>query len=97
MRANENEFSYRMSSMFVDGLIQQQVIPELYKSCPTVPVLQTYEGSLKILDVLIEAIRCFDKTTICNAFNRSFKTALVKVDGYHNVKVPQESVYDRTK
>jgi hypothetical protein len=36
----------------------------------------------------------FDKTIIRNAFNRSFKTALVKVDGCHYVKVPRESVYD---
>jgi hypothetical protein len=90
----ENEFSYRMSSIFVDGLIRREVIPVSYKSRPAVPVPQIYEGSLKILDALIEAIRCFDKTIIRNAFNRSFKTALVKVDGCHNVKVPRESVYD---
>ncbi len=94
MTENENNFSYRMSSIFVDGLIRREVIPLLYKSYPTVPVPQTDEGSLKVLDALIEAIRCFDKTIICNAFNRSFKTALVKVDGCQNKKVPRESVYD---
>ncbi|CAB4378615.1 unnamed protein product [Rhizophagus irregularis] len=94
MRENENKFSYRMSSIFVDGLIRQRVIPVLYKSRPTVKVPKTSDGFLKILDVLIEAVRCFDKTIIRNAFYRSFKTALVKVDGCRNVKVPRESVYD---
>jgi len=94
LRDEENKKDFKMSSVFVDGLIRKRVIPVLYKSCPIVPVPQTYEGSLKILNTLIEAIRCFDKTIICNAFNRSFKTALVKVDGCHNVKVPRESVYD---
>jgi hypothetical protein len=94
MRENANEFSYRMSSIFVDGLIRRKVISELYNSRPTVPVPQTDEGSLKVLDALIEAIRCFDKTIICNASNRSFKTALVKVNGCDNVKVPRESIYD---
>ncbi|PKY47408.1 hypothetical protein RhiirA4_543937 [Rhizophagus irregularis] len=68
MRENENEFSYRTSSIFVDELIRRQVIPV----CRPL----------------------FDKTIIRNAFNRSFKTALVKVDGCHYVKVPRESVYD---
>jgi hypothetical protein len=94
MRENVNEFSYRMSSIFVDGLIRREVISGLYNSRPTVPVPQTDDGSLNVLDALIEAIRCFDKTIICNAFNRSFKTALVKVDGRQNKKVPRESVYD---
>ncbi|PKY60251.1 hypothetical protein RhiirA4_412658, partial [Rhizophagus irregularis] len=76
MRENEN-FSYRMSSIFVDGLIRRRVIPVLYKSRPTVQVPKTSDGFLKILDVLIEAVRCFDKTIIRNAFYRSFKTALV--------------------
>ncbi|PKK69838.1 hypothetical protein RhiirC2_831212 [Rhizophagus irregularis] len=83
IRESSTEFSYRMSSIFVDGLVQREVIPLLYKSCPTVPVPKI-DGGLKVLDALIESTRCFDKTIICNAFNRSFKTALVKVDGCQN-------------
>ncbi|UZO06009.1 uncharacterized protein OCT59_026345 [Rhizophagus irregularis] len=93
IRESSTEFSYRMSSIFVDGLVRREVIPLLYKSCPTVPVPKI-DGGLKVLDALIESIRCFDKTIICNAFNRSFKTALVKVDGCQNRMVPRESVYD---
>ncbi|CAB4484890.1 unnamed protein product [Rhizophagus irregularis] len=83
-----------MSSMLIDRLIRRDVISELYNSRPTVPVPQTHEGSLKIIDTLIEAVRCFDKTIIHNAFKRSFKKALVEVDGYLHTKVPRESVYD---
>ncbi|CAB4395088.1 unnamed protein product [Rhizophagus irregularis] len=88
IRESSTEFSYRMSSIFVDGLVQREVIPLLYKSCPTVPVPKI-DGGLKVLDALIESTRCFDKTIICNAFNRSFKTALVKVDGCQNRMVPR--------
>ncbi|PKC02781.1 hypothetical protein RhiirA5_424742 [Rhizophagus irregularis] len=94
VRDNENKFSYKMSSMLIDRLIRRDVISELYNSRPTVPVPQTHEGSLKIIDTLIEAVRCFDKTIIHNAFKRSFKKALVEVDGYLHTKVPRESVYD---
>ncbi|PKK55553.1 hypothetical protein RhiirC2_832089, partial [Rhizophagus irregularis] len=94
IRKSDNEFSYRMSSIFVDGLVRREVIPLLYKSCPTIPVPRIDEDYLKVLDVLIESIRCFDKTIICNAFKRSFKTALVKVGGRQNRMVPRESVYD---
>ncbi|CAB4378939.1 unnamed protein product [Rhizophagus irregularis] len=83
-----------MSSVLIDRLIRQDVISGLYKSRPTVPVPQTREGSLKIIDTLIEVIRCFDKTIIHNAFKRSFKKALVEVDGCLHTKVPRESVYD---
>ncbi|RGB38482.1 hypothetical protein C1646_665357 [Rhizophagus diaphanus] len=93
IRESDYEFSYRMSSIFVDGLIRREVIPLLYKSCPTVPVPEI-DGGLKVLDALIESIRCFDKTFICKAFDRSFKIALVKVDGCQNQMVPRESVYD---
>ncbi|CAG8719209.1 14047_t:CDS:2, partial [Rhizophagus irregularis] len=94
IRKSDTEFSYRMSSIFVDGLVRREVIPLLYKSCPTIPVPRIDEDYLKVLDVLIESIRCFDKTIICNAFKRSFKTALVKVGGRQNRMVPRESVYD---
>ncbi|CAJ0764539.1 17371_t:CDS:2 [Entrophospora sp. SA101] len=88
----KNEF--KMSSVFIDALIQKQVITVLYKSCPTIPVPRTNEGTLKTLDILKETIHCFDKTIIYNAFNRSFKTALVTVNNQCNVRVPRESVYD---
>jgi hypothetical protein len=94
MKEDENNFSYRMSSMFVDGLIRREVVPVLYKSVPTISVPRTKDSFLKTLDILREAIHCFDKTIISNAYNRSFKTALVPVDSYRNVKVPRESVYD---
>ncbi|PKY50305.1 hypothetical protein RhiirA4_545862 [Rhizophagus irregularis] len=55
VRDNENGFSYKMSSMLIDRLIRRDVISELYNSRPTVPVPQTHEGSLKIIDTLIEA------------------------------------------
>ncbi|POG75091.1 hypothetical protein GLOIN_2v1011420 [Rhizophagus irregularis DAOM 181602=DAOM 197198] len=71
VRDNENKFSYKMSSMLIDRLIRRDVISELYNSRPTAPVPQTHEGSLKIIDTLIEAVRCFDKTIIHNAFKRS--------------------------
>ncbi|RIA78879.1 hypothetical protein C1645_849727 [Glomus cerebriforme] len=63
-------------------------------SRPTISVPRMKDGFLKTLDILREAIHCFDKTIISNAYNRSFKTALVPVDSYRNVKVPRESVYD---
>ncbi|PKB99271.1 hypothetical protein RhiirA5_462251 [Rhizophagus irregularis] len=94
MKENENNRSYRMSSIFVDGLIRQEVIPVLYKSLPTISVPRTKDNFLKTLDILREAIRCFDKNIISNAYNRSFKTALVPVDSCRNVAVPRESVYD---
>ncbi|PKC55716.1 hypothetical protein RhiirA1_502660 [Rhizophagus irregularis] len=95
MRDEKVKKNFKMSSVLVNELIRKRVIPVLYKSSPALPVPQTDEGSLKVLDALIEAVRYFDKTIIRNAFNRSFKTALVKVDdGCHNVKVPRESVYD---
>ncbi|RIA80060.1 hypothetical protein C1645_839371 [Glomus cerebriforme] len=94
IRDERTKNNFKMSSVFVDGLIRNWVIPELYKSRPNIPVPQTDEGSLKVLDALTEAIRCFDKTIICNAFNRSFKTVLVKVDGCQNKRVSRESVYD---
>nr|CAG8514657.1 1732_t:CDS:2 [Entrophospora candida] len=94
MRNEKTKNEFKMSSVFVDALIQKQVIPVLYKSCPTIPVPQTNEGTLKTLDILKETIHCFDKTIIYNAFNRSFKTALVTVNDQCNVRVPRESVYD---
>ncbi len=94
LRDNVNEKNFKMSSIFIDQLIWQRVIPTVYKSAPTIPVPQTDDGFLKTLNILKESICCFDKTIISNAFHRSFKNALVKVNSFHNQKVPRESIYD---
>src|SRR5688572_20978850 len=73
MKHEENRRDFKMSSVFVDGLIRRRVVPELYKSRPAISVSQTNDGSLKTLDTLKEAIHVFDKTIIRNAFTWSFK------------------------
>jgi hypothetical protein len=93
-RDEKTKNRYKMSSVFIDGLIRRRIIPLIYPSLLTIPVPQTDEGSLKTLDTLREAIRYFDKTIIINSFKRSFKTALVTVNGRRNMRVPRESVYN---
>ena len=75
--------------------MRRQVIPEVFKSVPTVAVPTINNDSLDTLKVLKEAIRCFDKEIISRAFFRSFKIAKnVLVKGQKNYLVPRESIYD---
>ncbi|CAG8649514.1 5128_t:CDS:2, partial [Ambispora gerdemannii] len=69
MRDDENEKKFKMSSAFVDELIQRQVIPEIYQSVTHIAVTQKSNGALETLDTLMEAVRYF----ISGAFRRSFK------------------------
>lgn len=86
---------FKMSSFFIDEVIRRRVIPEVYKSCPTVATPKNDDDSLDVLNTLRIAIQYFDRSIIYNAFNRSFKTARgVYVNGQKNKVVPRESVYD---
>ncbi|RIA99389.1 hypothetical protein C1645_730990 [Glomus cerebriforme] len=91
---NEMMNNFKMSSMFVDELIQRYVIPILYSSAPTNAVPKKPDDSLDIINILKIAIQFFDKEIIYKAFNRSFKTAHVYVKGQKNILVPQESMYN---
>jgi hypothetical protein len=86
--------NFRMSSIFIDEIIRQQVIPELYKSIPICAVPKKPDGSLDIINILKMSIQFFDEGIIYKAFDRSFKTAYVYVKGQKNMLVPKESVYD---
>ncbi|CAG8635509.1 29720_t:CDS:2 [Gigaspora margarita] len=83
-------YNFRMSSIFVDDLIQREVIPVLYESAPTCAVPRK-GNSLDTLKILQMAIQFFDKTIIFNRFTRSFKIAhALYVDGEKKRQVPRE-------
>ncbi|CAB4476452.1 unnamed protein product [Rhizophagus irregularis] len=87
---------FKMSSAFVDGLIQRQVIPNVYKSSPesAVPQKDDDDESLDILNILQTAIQFFDKDIISNAVNfannlytgSQKNIKVVEVTGRHLVK-----------
>ncbi|RIA95672.1 hypothetical protein C1645_816373 [Glomus cerebriforme] len=90
-----NKNNFKISSVFVNEVIQQQVIPVLYKSGPTCAVPKKLDNSLDIINILKIAIQFFDKETIYKAFDRSFKIASnIYVKGQKNMLVPRESVYN---
>jgi len=92
---NDIDDTFRMSSAFIDELMRRRVIPDLYKSSPESAVPQKDDLSLDILKILQTAIQYFNKDTISNAFDRSYKIAeKLYVDGKKKKKVPRESVYD---
>jgi hypothetical protein len=68
LRDEINTDNFKMSSIFVDDLIRQQVIPVLYKSIPTSAVPLNEDNSLDTLKILQTAIQFFDKDIISNAF-----------------------------
>ncbi|PKK57905.1 hypothetical protein RhiirC2_797199 [Rhizophagus irregularis] len=80
---------FKMSSAFVDGLIQRQVIPNVYKSSPesAVPQKDDDDESLDILNILQTAIQFFDKDIISNAVN------FANNGSQKNMCAPRESVY----
>ncbi|GBC47782.2 P-loop containing nucleoside triphosphate hydrolase protein [Rhizophagus irregularis DAOM 181602=DAOM 197198] len=95
MRDETKKNNFRMSSIFVDDLIQRRLIPALYKSAPTCAVPLKKNDTLDILKILQTAIRFFDKDIISNAFIKSFKVAsTLYVDGQKETQVPQENVYN---
>src|SRR4051812_19024301 len=94
LRDEMNTENFRMSSIFVDDLIRQRVIPVLYKSAPTCAVPIKEDDTPDTLKILQTAIQFFDKDIISNAFIRSFKVAYtLYVDGKKKKRVPRESVY----
>jgi len=83
-------------SAHLDGFIQICVLPSKYVNSPTqFPPTQINSNALHILDLLIEALKCFDQELVKLAPSRSYKSSgKVHVDGYTQVSVPWESVYD---
>src|SRR6185369_14634399 len=75
IRDEESKDKFKMSSVLVDELIRQRVIPELFKSTPTVVVPEKHDGFLDIINILKTVVQFFDKDIISRAFYRSFKTA----------------------
>ncbi|CAG8517732.1 10350_t:CDS:2 [Paraglomus occultum] len=95
LRDEESKDRFKMSSVLVDELIRQRVIPELFRSTPTVAVPETRDGFLDIINILKTVVQFFDQDIISRAFYRSFKTARdVYVNGQKNKRVPRESTYD---
>lgn len=95
IRDEETRDRFKMSSVLVDELVRQRVIPELFKSSPTVAVPEKHDGFLDTVNVLRTVVQFFDQDIISRAFYQSFKTAHnVYVNGQKNKRVPRESVYD---
>ena len=95
MRDEMKKNNFRMSSIFVDDLIRQYVIPVLYESAPTCAIPLKKNDSPDTLKILQTAIQFFDKGIISNGFIRSFKSSgELRVDGELKKRVPQERVYD---
>ncbi|CAG8703894.1 7291_t:CDS:2, partial [Funneliformis caledonium] len=75
MRDEMKKNNFRMSSIFTDDLIRQQVIPVLYKSAPTCAIPLKKNDFPDTLKILQTAIQFFDKGMISNGFIRSFKSS----------------------
>ncbi|CAG8588207.1 6600_t:CDS:2 [Funneliformis caledonium] len=72
---NKDDNVYRMSSAFMDELMRQKVILDLYKSCPESAIPKKHDNSLDILNILQIAIQFFNRDIIFKAFDRSYKIA----------------------
>ncbi|RGB24690.1 hypothetical protein C1646_803779 [Rhizophagus diaphanus] len=82
---------FKLLSAFVDGLIQRQVIPNVYKSSPESAVPQKDDDeSLDILNILQTAIQFFNKDIISNA---DFIASNLYTGSQEKMCVPRESVY----
>ena len=86
IRDEESRDKFKMSSSLVDELIQQRVIPELFKSTPN---SCRHDGFLDIINILKTVVQFFDQDIISQAFYQSLKTACdVYVNGQKNKHVP---------
>lgn len=93
-RPNTGSLKYRVTSPLIDSLIRRRVIPAQFSSAPIISPLGFCPRSLHIPRVLQEALKCFDKELMQMARWRSYKVPTVRVQGYSNIQVPRESVYD---
>ena len=85
---------YRMASPLVDGLIRNQVIPNIFPDAPSSPPPRQNTGHVDVLGLLTESLKFFDKALILNASFCSYKKSKVKISTSHGFDVPRESVYD---
>ncbi|RPB01778.1 hypothetical protein L873DRAFT_1842228 [Choiromyces venosus 120613-1] len=86
---------YRMSSAYVDSLIQTYVIPRKYPGAPRKPILAICKNrQINVLKVLQEVVPLFDKDLLREAPVVSYKLSKVQVDGYTENMIPRESVYN---
>ena len=91
LRPVVTELKYRMTSPLTDALVRLQVIPSHFPNMPLSPVRETHGD---VLAILMEALKCFDKNLIKSAYDHSFKSSKVYVNGSLRAQVPRESVYD---
>jgi hypothetical protein len=91
LRPSISETKYRMASALIDGLVRTLVVPETFPDAPAIPPpYQESEQTIRILNVLLESVKYFDKALMTFASSSSYKSAGVPVRGFPQKHVPRE-------
>ncbi|RUS18183.1 hypothetical protein BC937DRAFT_89064 [Endogone sp. FLAS-F59071] len=90
-----NEMAFKMSSPYMDSLIRRRILPSLDKFAPKKAPIKRTNETYDVLQLVLDAVKYFNKDILCNAFIHAYKTPRYgKVEGRTFQNVPRESVYD---